>query len=264
MLRVVEFLGFQIRRLFRRPERGFEVSLDDLSSELKSGVRAVILTNHHNPSGYCISRESMKAIADACEKVGATLVVDEVYLDSAHLNLGAPLWTAAHLGENVIGLNSLTKVYGLSGLRIGWLIAQPTYIERARDLMDMLSVHNAAPASSLALHAFQCISTFETRFRRFYQESQPIYRNWLRREPNLHAYENHGALFECLRLPDGVSANRLNKLLVEKYETQIVPGDFFDLPDHIRFTPAALPPYDLTIALDRISAALEECMTSKE
>ncbi len=293
MQRVAEFLKFDIRWLRRRPEHNFAIDLNELESYLRADARAVILTNLHNPSGQYIPPEEMKRIADLCAQFGANLVVDEVYLDSVHLNQGERLWTAAQFGPHVIGLNSLTKVYGLAGLRMGWIIAghqpqtqsrgsstsgthnigatsQPGWdglsklahgssplADRAREIMDLLSANNAAPATSLAIRGFERIDILEDRFRRIYRESQPIFREWLKSQPMLHAYPNHGALFDCIRLPLGVSGDKLNELLVSEYDTQIVSGSFFDLPNHIRLTPAAMSSSDLSRGLSNVATVIE-------
>ncbi|GAG06919.1 unnamed protein product, partial [marine sediment metagenome] len=199
----------------------------------------------------------------SCRGAGATLIVDEVYLDAAHLNGKQPLWTAASVADNVIATNSLTKVYGLGGLRMGWLLTNPELAERARSIMDLLSVNNAAPASMLALRAFAQINRLEERFRRIYREGQPAFRRWLAGQSLLTGYPNHGAVFECLRLPEGLSSVRLNELLVAEYETQVVPGRFLGLDDHIRIS-LTLPENELLTALSRVSEAVGRLVSRKQ
>ena len=253
--RVAAFLGLQVTRLVRRADSGFAVTPDVLETGLSHGARAVVLTNLHNPSGQHLSEQTIQHIAERCAASGATLIVDEVYLDGAHLINGQRRWTAAGLADNVIAINSLTKVYGLGGLRVGWLMTNPSVAERARTMIDLLNVDNSAPSSALALQAFARIVQFEERYRRFHREGQGVYRCWLSEESLVRAYANHGALFESIRLPAGVTGDQLNELLVTDYDTQIVPGRFFGLEDHVRLS-VAVPPDDLQEALSRISRAL--------
>ncbi len=119
ILRVADFLDLEVIRLPRHPGRMFGVDVEGIESGLRQGARAVVLSNLHNPSGQLLSREAVTRIAETCAKAGATLVVDEVYLDSAAITGGRSLWTAASIADNVIATGSLTKVYGLGGLRIG-------------------------------------------------------------------------------------------------------------------------------------------------
>lgn len=251
-----EFLHLSIEWLRRDPLHSFDVNPDDIEMGLDEGATTVVLCNLHNPSGRAIKPEAMRAIVKRCERANATLIVDEAYLDAWSLNAEQPCWTAASLGDNVIAINSLTKIYGLSGLRAGWLATSPRLADRARDMMDLLSVNNAAPAMTLAVSALHGIGRMEERFRRLYSAGQPIFRDWLAREPRVQGYTNDGAIFECIRLPQGLSGGRLNELLVAEYDTQVTPGAFFDLDDHIRLS-LTLTPDDLTAALTNISSALD-------
>lgn len=253
--RVATFLGLRVIPILRRPSLSFDVPMQEIEAGLRQGARAVALTNLHNPSGRLLPIDTIRGIAAQCADAGVTLVVDEVYLDSAALILERPVWTAAQAGANVITSNSLTKVYGLGGLRIGWLLASPALAERARRIMDLLSVVNAAPSTSLAIQAFSGMSRLEDRFRAFHRQGQRVFRGWLAGQSLLAGYANHGAIFECLRLPEGVGAVRLNEVLVTEYDTQVVPGRFFGLDDHIRIS-LTLPPADLAEALSRISDAV--------
>ena len=82
-----------------------------------------MLTNLHNPSSVFTSPEVMQAVIDLAAEAGAIVLVDEVYLE---LTFGTgPARTSFTQGGNVVVTSSLTKAYGLSGLRAGWILAQP-------------------------------------------------------------------------------------------------------------------------------------------
>ena len=164
---------------------------------------------------------------------------------------------------------------GFGDLRAGWLIGSAEYVERSKYVMDLLSVNNAAPVAPLALCALAQLTSLEERYRRCHAQGQAVFREWLKnqmpapasppstidnRQSAIRVYPNHGCLFECLKLPDGVAGDRFCDLLASKYETRVVPGRFFDLPDHIRLT-TAVPPDDLAEALSRIGRALNDLLT---
>jgi len=233
--RVCSFLHLRVLPIRRAPADSFGVDISTVEAGLKAGARAVVLTNLHNPSGQHLSPDTIGELAARCADHDATLIVDEVYLDAAHLNKGHPRWTAA--------------------LRVGWILTNDELADRARTIMDLLSVINSAPSASIAAHAFSVIDRLEDAFRRCYQQSQPVYRQWLDGEPLVGGYPSYGALFECVKLPDGVAADRLCAALRTEHDTQVTPGAFFGLPDHIRLS-LRVPPEELAEALARLSKAL--------
>ena len=252
---VAQFLGLRVITLSRLPTNNFMIDADDVDAGLERGARAVVVTNLHNPSGQMLSTDSLGTLAARCARVNATLIVDEVYLDAAHLAGHGQRWSAASLADNVVTTSSLTKIYGLGGLRTGWLIASAPVVERAREIMDLLSVENAAPSTALALHALSSLEILEDRYRQLHRTGQKVFRQWLASEPRVSAYPNLGTVFECLRLPGGVDSTRLCDLLSREYDTQVVDGRFFSLPGHIRVS-TALTPDDLNEGLSRLSDAL--------
>jgi len=262
ILRAARFLGMEVIPLTRRSEQGFGVPLDQLEADLEKGAAAVVLTNLHNPSGNRLSLATVSELVLMCGRANATLIMDEVYLDGASIIGREARWTAAALADHCIATGSLTKVYGLGGLRTGWLLGDPDTVWRAQDIMDLLSVENVAPAASLALHALANLGNLEERYRRFYEEGQAAFRRWLANEPLISGYDNHGALFEWIRLPDGATGDDVSKLLASEFDTQVVPGRFFGSNDHIRIS-TALAPADLTDALAHISAAVSKSINRR-
>lgn len=255
--RVTSFLGLRVRSIRRDPETHFAVDVDRMEAGLREGTRAVVLTNLHNPSGQYIDRPMMADIAERCVRHDARLIVDEAYLESRFLGCGGPRWTAAKFGAHVTAVQSLTKVHGLAGLRIGWLLTGAETARRAEHVMDLLSVNNAAPSMSLAIQAYDHLEMLEDRFRRVQREGQGVYRDWLSGRSDVRGYPSFGAIFECLRLPPGVSSERFCPFLRDHYETQVTPGSFFGLDDHVRLG-LVLPPGDLQEALRRLGAALAQ------
>ncbi len=260
--RVADFLGLRVEPMYRRPETSFQLDLDELPKALGAGTRAVVMSNLHNPSAQETDSRTLASIASLCATHGAALIVDEVYLDYGYVNLGRPLWTAASSGDNVIAIGSLTEVYGLGGLRAGWLLMSPRRAYWARRMMDYLSVDMAALSSALAIRAFAVVERLEARTRRLYEAGQPVFREWLAGQSRLRGYQNQGAVFEWLRLPDGISAGHLNNVLVRRYDTRVVPGEFFGAPDHLRVSCSG-PANVLRAGLRNIADALERLLQSR-
>jgi aspartate/methionine/tyrosine aminotransferase len=261
--RAVEFLGGRVRYFDRRESERFAPDLQQIEDGLRAGVRAVFLSDLHNPSGLRLGDDVRRSLVKLTGRHGASLIVDEVYLDAAYLAGRAPLQTAATLAPDVTVTNSLTKVYGLGPVRAGWLVGSPQVAERARNACDYLMVNNASPAMNLGLRALSNIARLEQRSRDVYTRAWPIVHEWLERRPHLFCPGNDGAVFVLIRLPDGLGAAPFVDHLVRRHDTLVVPGGFFQLPGHVRLG-FAVEPALLREGLRRIDAALCELAGTNE
>jgi aspartate/methionine/tyrosine aminotransferase len=111
---------------------------------------AVVLSDLHNPSGAALDEDTLDAITAACESAGARLVIDEVYRDS---DPRRPIGSARNRHPGAITIMSLTKAYGMGGLRAGWISAPPDYTRVFTRIQSYLSVQPSAPSMVLGTRA---------------------------------------------------------------------------------------------------------------
>lgn len=254
--RAAEFLGLEIQFIRRDPSHDFAIPLDAVRRGLADGARGLLFSNLHNPSGVRCPTDDLHVLSSMVGDAGGFMVIDEVYLDFATRCHGEPGWTAATLGDHVLTTNSLTKVYGLGGLRAGWLIAGESMIDRARSVMDHVHGANSLPSEQLGVVAFERLGRLTERSRRLCEDGHRILSAWLKSQDDMHGYPSAGASFALLRLEPGINGDALCRLLIEQYDTLVVPGRFFDLPDHIRLG-IAIEPTILSEGLRRIGTATE-------
>lgn len=258
---LANYLGVRVSRFHRRLENNFDVDLDEIASRLTPQTRLLVLTNLHNPSGALLPAETLRAIGQLAQKAGAEVLVDEVYLEM--LLIGASP-SAFQIGQELDSLgpnpfivtNSLTKAYGLSGLRCGWILARPELAHRIWRLNDLFGVNAAHPAEQLSVLAFQHLERFRKRAHALLTANRPL----------LDAFLNSRTDLKWLRPPAGtvvfprLTSNRVEiflKRLREKYETSVVPGAFFELPQHFRIGIGGQTA-ELDEGLQRLGAALDE------
>ena len=146
------WLRLDVRRFPRRAEEGFRLDPREVERALTPRTRLVVLTNLHNPSSAFVPPEDLRAVGEAARSVGARVLVDEVYLETLAVR-GRPSGSAAHLGPEFVVTSSLTKAYGLSGLRCGWAVADPDLARRMWRLDDLFGVIPAHPAERLSVVA---------------------------------------------------------------------------------------------------------------
>jgi aspartate/methionine/tyrosine aminotransferase len=252
-LAAARFLGAKVTRFERRAEDGFALDPDAVERAITPDTRLVLITNLHNPGGALAGEAALRPIGALAEGVGARVLVDEVYLDSAFAQ--APR-SAFHLGGTFVCTSSLTKVYGLSGLRCGWILAEPALAERMWRLNELFGVAQAHQAERLGCIAFAHLPEIAAGTPKLLERNHKLANIFLARRDDLDcAPVQTGITFFPRRRGGGV--DRLHALLRDKYETSIVPGRWFDAPDHFRVGLGG-PTEMVGEGLERIGAALDE------
>ncbi len=252
LLAAAGYLGAEIRRFSRRFENGWRIDPDEVIAGITPRTRMIVITSPHNPSGVVVEPETMRRIIDAAG--GAMVLVDEVYRDILYED-ATPV--NARLGENVITTGSLTKSYGLSGLRCGWLLCSPEFAERARRMNDLFGAVGSVPSDTLSVAAFRQIDRLLARGRALLEPNMRLVRDFL---------TAHDEFLECVvparsmivfpRLRSGRESDALHDHL-RRYETSIVPGRFFESPRHFRLG-YVVRTEDVETGLANLSRALKE------
>ena len=224
-----------------------------MEKAITPATRLVVLTNLHNPTGALIPWETLRAIGEMAQRAGARVLVDEVYLEM--LFETAPP-SAFSLGETFVVTSSLTKAYGLSGLRCGWILAAPELARRIWRLNDLFAATAAHPAERMSVMAFDHLAQFRERARALLATNRALLDAFLDSRADLECFRPPAGTVVFPRLPSG-EPEAFFKLLREKYETSVVPGEFFECPRHFRLGIGG-DTAALRTGLERLSAALDE------
>ncbi|HSS22222.1 MAG TPA: pyridoxal phosphate-dependent aminotransferase [Pyrinomonadaceae bacterium] len=253
LLATAAYLGADIKRVQRTFENGFEISVGELEREVSARTRLIVLTNFHNPTGVLTSNETLRAIGELARRNHARVLVDEVYLEMLFAD---PPQTAFHLGKQFVVTGSLTKAFGLSGLRCGWILAEPELAQqmwRLNDLFAATAVHAGERLSVVALKQLGQIGG--TASQRLHLHRQML-NDFLDSRDDLETIRPACGSIMFPRVKHG-RCERLCELLREKYDTTVVPGKFFELPDHFRIGMGG-DTETFTEGLSRLGQALDE------
>jgi len=247
------YLQARIRRFERRAEDGWALDADAVAAALRPTTRLVVLTNLHNPTSALADPAEVAAVAAAAARVGAKVLVDEVYLELTFD--GGEARTAFAEGGNIVVTSSLTKAYGLSGLRCGWILAPAALAESMRRLNDLYAVAPPHIAERLSVVAFDKLGALRARASAMVEENRASYRDILGGHPGLDqtVFDQGTTVFPRLRRGDG---NSLFDLLMARFETSVVPGRFFGRPYHIRVGLGGDPAMT-RLGLERLASALD-------
>jgi aspartate/methionine/tyrosine aminotransferase len=224
------FLGANVKRFERRFRDGFRIDPAELERVVTNRTRLIVITNLHNPSSVLVDNDTLQTIGEIALRVNARVLVDEVYLEA--LFEQSPR-SAFHLGPQFVTTSSLTKAYGLSGLRCGWILAEPelaTKLWRLNDLFGNVPAHSAERLSVIALENLDRIAA---RARALLDRNRPLLDEFLDSRDDLETIRPGCGTVVAPKLRSG-KVDELCTLLREKYETSVVPGVFFEMPDHIR------------------------------
>ncbi|HEV2801617.1 MAG TPA: pyridoxal phosphate-dependent aminotransferase [Pyrinomonadaceae bacterium] len=247
------YLGAEVKRFARPFATGFALDPTEVARAITPRTRLVVVTNLHNPSNAYAGDEVLREIGRIAARVGALVLVDEVYLDAAFER--APQ-TAYHLGEHFITTSSLTKIYGLSGLRCGWILAAPPLAERMWRLNDLFGVMQPHATERLSCIAFERLPEIAAHTRALLERNRALANNFLATRGDLAAFPFTDGMITFPRLLTG-DVDAFCALLREKYETSVVPGRFFEMPEHFRLSISGDTEM-LKGGLERLGAALDE------
>jgi aspartate/methionine/tyrosine aminotransferase len=253
MMEIARYLGASIQRVRRRPENGFQVRLEDLQKIISPRTRLIVLTNLHNPSGALLKEQTLRGIGEMAIQVGARVLVDEVYLE---LLFDRSLRSAFHLGEHFLATSSLTKAYGLSGLRCGWVLAAPELAERMWHQNDLFGNIPAHITEQLSVCALDHLETIAARARTLIERNRRILDSFLVKHPELEVLRPFGGTVIFPRIP-GDDGDAFCKHLRARHETSAVPGRFFGMPERIRIG-IGNGSTEVEEGLNRVSQALRE------
>lgn len=253
LLTVALYLGARIRRFPRRFEAGFQIDPREVERAITPRTRLIVLTNLHNPSGVRAPDSTLKLVGEIARSLGAHVLVDEVYLEAC---FDSPWQSAFHLGSNFVATSSLTKAYGLSGLRCGWVLAAPPLAQRMWRVNDLFGVNAAHPAELLSVIALDNLPKIAGRAKVLLDTNRALLKKLFdSRKDLLTIWPEAGTV--AFPLLAGDHAEAFCQLLREKYDTSVVPGRFFEAPDHFRIGVGG-ETENVREGLARVARALDE------
>jgi hypothetical protein len=225
------FLGAQVNTFERGWAQGFSLDPAQVEAALTSDTKAIILTNLHNPSGVYAEPEALSAVGDLARSVGAKVIVDEVYLDALE---GVEQSPAATRDDVFISTNSLTKSYGLAGVRVGWILADPDTTERALRIRDVVDAVGSIPSETIGVLAFQRLDVLLDRARGILGPGAALFRTFVEGRDELEWIPPLGGSVGFPRLKGAKDATPFVDMAVSDFDVGVTPGSFFGAREHFR------------------------------
>ena len=230
ILDVAHYLEASVKRFRRIDQTGWAIDPKAVRDCITPKTRLIVITNLHNPTSALTPDWVLQEIGDIARSVGALVLVDEVYLDAVYE--GTPR-TSFHLGPEFVVTSSLTKVYGVSGLRCGWILAPPDLASRMRKLNDLYSATPVYLGQLLAVAVFEHLNRLREKARRIVEADRKLLRDFFIKHSGLSAVWTDWGTTSFVQLEKGNADDFLERLR-SQFDTSAVPGRFFEMPDHFR------------------------------
>jgi capreomycidine synthase len=253
---VAEAIGCQLK-IWRLPfTDGSGPDLAQAKSLISSRTRMVIVNFPHNPTGVTLTPEQQTDLIDAVAEVGAYLLWDNAFAELTYDRPPLPDPTLQY--SRAISLGTLSKAYGLPGLRVGWCLASPDILARCVQLRDYITLALSPLIELIAQRAIeQAGRLLDSRLRQA-RRNREIVMEWVERHPTfVEGICPQGGVTSFLRLPRIPDVDAFCDHLASAYGTLLVPGSCFNHPDHIRLGFGG-PTAELQEGLARLSHALRQ------
>jgi len=256
-------VGGRTDRFLRPADDGYRLDPERVAAALTEDTRLVTVSNRHNPSGRLADREALAAVATEAGDAGARLLVDEVYApfteEAGDGPLGGPsavgVGEAAGDGTGVAVTGSLTKFLGLGDLRVGWVVADAEFVDRARSILRHLP-GNAGPSRALGMRAFHNLDELAERARGLLAENHALLASFLdAHDGEVGGVVPDGSTYAFLD-PAGVDGDELTAAAWDD-GVLVAPGRFFDDADRVRVSLGRTPDHSAA-ALDALAGVLAD------
>lgn len=254
VMRGIQMLADRMIRLPRRKENGFQPDPDEIQEIITADTKLVWLTNLQNPTQIELESERLQEIVRICQSAGATLVIDEVYL-----NFTKPDFRSHGFTNGAVSVNSLDKTWGLDQLRVGWAVAPAEIIERAYKFNNLMGVVQPFVTEDLAeqiLGNDTAVAWFKMRMQRACGQLS-LLTSFLKSVPELELIPPSGGVNACLKLPSGFDDRLFVESMIRTKGTAAFPCSLFEMPGYIRVS-VGNDPVEVRQHLGRLGEMLRE------
>jgi aspartate/methionine/tyrosine aminotransferase len=223
-------IGAEIKYIDLQFEEGWSLDTEKIRQAISPRTRYVSVTHPHNPTGACLSEGQLKELAVIADAYGIYVLVDETYRDMV---FGKQLPVAATWSPRMISISSLSKTYGLPGLRVGWIICRDRQLYETF-LAAKEQMHICGPVIDEEL-AYRYLLHRDRHFHRIaadIREKFQIVKSWMHRQTDWEWVEPAGGCvcFPRMKNPD-IDTDRFYRTLLEQHGTYVGPGHWFEMPD---------------------------------
>ena len=251
--------GLRVKTFNLLEAEGWAPDLAELEGVVGPETKLIAVCNPNNPTGRIMTEAEMSAVVATAERVGAWILADEVYA-GAERETDQQTPSFHGLTERVIAVGSMSKAYGLPGLRIGWAVGPAATIDEMWARHEYTTITTTMLSNKLATIAMSeaVRPQILARTRKYIRDGYPVLEAWMKSHGNTFSLvPPEAAAIAFVRYHIEINSTTLVERIRDDRSVLIVPGDHFGLDNHLRIS-YGLPPDRLTAGLDRIHQAIME------
>ena len=251
-------LGCEVTFLPLTFENRFKPDLDELKRLIKPTTKLISFTHPNNPTGSMISEETLRELITIAESHDVYLMFDETYRE---LTFDRQLPCAATLSPKVVSISSMSKSFGLPGIRIGWLAAQDRFIfDSVLAIREHLSITNSVVGEEIAVRVLEKSEQYVKNARDHAIRNFKLVRKWMESQDILEWIPPEAGVVSLPRIKMDVKIDpeELWRLLVEKYKTFIIPGRCFEMDNRFFRLGYGAAFDEVKTGLNNLKAAIDE------
>jgi aspartate/methionine/tyrosine aminotransferase len=251
-------LGCEVSHIDLTFEKGWRTDPDEIARALRPNTRLVSVTTPHNPTGVEMDESTLRALIEICERQGCRLLVDQTYREMAN---GAPLPVAAGLSDRCISVSSVSKTYGVPGIREGWLISRDReFMKLGLAAKEQIVLTGSMVDEALCFEVLRKRALWLPEVRAFIGRQRDVVKRFMAAESRLEWVEPSGGVtgFPRIRADVPFEGPAFYRALAEDHGTMVGPGHWFGQPERAFRLGWGWPtPDELTHGLRALSASLD-------
>jgi aspartate/methionine/tyrosine aminotransferase len=260
-LELARSTGTEVSEWHRQPDQGWAHDVKELEKLIRKSTKILYICTPHNPLGLLMPRNVLQEVVELCRDRGIILFCDEVFRELEH-DPATRLPAVCELYENAISLGSMSKTYGLPGLRLGWLVTRnPSFIQRCLEVRFYTTICNSAPSEFLCDVALRHRQVLIDRNLGIVRRNLPLLEKFSREHEDLFEWVKPDASPMCFpRFKGSQSTYEFCDDVVRQTQVMLLPGSVYDEPHHIRF---GYGRKNMPEALERLSSYLRSRFASQ-
>ena len=233
---IAENQGYKVKTFSLNSGDSWSLNIDELAAAVNEETKIVAVVNPNNPTGHIFTKTEMQRIIAAAERVGAWILADEVYR-GAEREQEEESESFFGLYDKVISVGSMSKAYGLPGLRIGWIVAPPDTVEKVWRRHEYSTITASMLSNILAAHALspEIRPRLIARTRNYIRNGFPILQRWMDAQEGLFSYTPpQASAVSFIKYNLDINSNDLMLKLINEASVFIGSGESFGMDHHMR------------------------------